>query len=64
MEDDDADHSKSWTVLDDQSVQWMRLPTGCLSVLTTQRDDPNVTYWRENELAESKSGCYAVHQEI
>lgn len=55
-EDDDADE-------DDNSVQ-ERLPIGCLPVLTDQMNDPNVTYWRENELAKSKNGRYEVHQEI
>ena len=57
MEDDDADDTDAGEIGE-------RLPTGCLSVLTTQRDDPNVTSWRENELAKSKNGCYEVHQEV
>ena len=47
MEDADDDDE------DDNSVQ-ERLPIGCLSVLTDQMNDPNVTYWKENKLAASK----------
>lgn len=57
--DDDADEDDE----DDNSDQ-ERLPIGCLSVLTDQMNDPNVTHWRENELAKSKNGCYQVHQEV
>jgi hypothetical protein len=57
MEDADDDAEDDDSVLE-------RLPIGCLSVLTDQMNDPNVTYWRENELAKSKNGCYEVHQEV
>jgi hypothetical protein len=40
------------------------LPTGCLSVLTRRTRDLMFTIPKENKLAGSGSGCYAVHQEI
>jgi hypothetical protein len=55
MEDADAD---------DVGEIGERLPTGCLPVLTRRTRDLMFTIPKENELAGSGSGCYAVHQEI
>ncbi len=58
-DDDDDEDDEVLHRLDQET-----LPTGCLPVLTDQTGDPNVTHWKDNKLAESKTGCYEVHQEI